>query len=81
MKQTISEEYQKLKNHYKSLKLMEPSQESKVQIERDLGRTFPKHEYFQSGSKGIKQLRSVLKAFACYDKQVDYVQGMNFMVG
>lgn len=60
---------------------MDPAPESATQIERDLGRTFPVNEYFMQGAKGHTRLRHVLRAFACYDKQVDYVQGMNFMVG
>ena len=75
------DEYDKCKRHYDSLKLMDPEPESATQIERDLGRTFPVNEYFMSGAKGYTRLRNVLRAFACYDKQVDYVQGMNFMVG
>ena len=30
---------------------------------------------------GISKLRRVLIAFSNYDKSVDYVQGMNFIVG
>jgi hypothetical protein len=30
---------------------------------------------------GIRKLRRVLIAFSNYDKSVDYVQGMNFIVG
>jgi len=33
------------------------------------------------GGKGTKKLKRVLTAFANYEKQVDYVQGMNFIVG
>jgi hypothetical protein len=32
-------------------------------------------------SKGVKKLKRVLTAFANYERQVDYVQGMNFIVG
>lgn len=51
------------------------------QIENDLARTFPRNKFFHRGEKGHKRLRSVLRAFACYDDQADYVQGMNFLVG
>lgn len=47
MRQTILEEYEKCKNHYQSLRLMEPEAKSATQIERDLGRTFPLNPYFQ----------------------------------
>lgn len=77
----INEEYQKCKVHYKSLKKLQPKQETITQIERDLSRTFPKNEFFEDGNKGQKKLRKVLRAFSCYDNQADYVQGMNFLVG
>ena len=32
-------------------------------------------------SKGVMSLKRVLTAFANYERQVDYVQGMNFIVG
>lgn len=75
------EEYQKCENHFNSLKGLDPAPESATQIERDLGRTFPMNEYFKAGNPGQESLKNVLRAFACYDKQVDYVQGMNFIVG
>lgn len=52
---------------------LDPSPESATQIERDLGRTFPINKYFKTGEKGQVKLRNVLRAFACYDTQVDYV--------
>ena len=81
IKQTILEEYQKCDNHFNSLKGLDPAPESATQIDRDLGRTFPMNEYFKAGNGGQESLKNVLRAFACYDKQVDYVQGMNFIVG
>lgn len=77
----ILEEYEHSKTYYKNMKELEPKQESVLQIERDLNRTFPKNAYFKTGQKGFKRLRKVLRAFACYDNQADYVQGMNFLVG
>lgn len=41
--QIILSEYEKCKKHYKSLKKLEPKLESALQIDRDLGRTFPKN--------------------------------------
>ena len=46
----------------------DPKPESATQIERDLGRTFPKNEFFQVKKKGYIKLRNVLRAFACYDR-------------
>ena len=77
----IMEEFQKCENHFKSLKSLDPEPESATQIERDLGRTFPLNPHFKAGQPGYESLRNVLRAFACYDKQVDYVHGMNFIVG
>lgn len=31
--------------------------------------------------KGLSKLKRILAAFANYERQVDYVQGMNFIVG
>jgi hypothetical protein len=47
-----------------------PEKETENQILRDLNRTFPKHDYFKEGAKGVKKLKKVLSAFANYDKQV-----------
>lgn len=60
---------------------MVPSEDSSVQIDRDVGRTFPLNSFFRSGNKGYKKLRKVLRAFSCQNQEVDYVQGMNFIVG
>ncbi|CAD7702176.1 unnamed protein product, partial [Ostreobium quekettii] len=48
------------------------------QIEKDLHRTFPNHVYFaEEGGEGQQALFRVLKAYACYDPEVGYVQGMS----
>jgi len=64
-------------------------------IEKDLGRTFPRHRMFaRSGeggggggegggseeSAGRARLRRVLRAYAAYDPHVGYCQGMSFFV-
>ena len=67
MRLTIVSEYKKCKNHFKSLKGLEPKEESAQQIERDLNRTFPKNQFFKVNNKGYLKLRNVLRAFACYD--------------
>lgn len=50
-------------------------------IARDLGRTFPHHDFFRDG-KGIGQenLFNVLKAYSLYDPEVGYCQGLPFVV-
>ena len=40
---------------------------------RDSSRTFPKHEFYKEGGKGIDKMKNVLSAFANYDKQVGKV--------
>ena len=69
--------YEQLKKTYKvfSLFLMlqqlleiEVEKETANQIMRDLARTFPKHDFYKEGGKGIKKMKNVLTAFANYDK-------------
>ena len=50
-------------------------------IEKDLDRTFPTHVLFRSRGIGCAMLRSVLHAYASFDPDVGYCQGMNFIVG
>jgi len=47
---------------------VEVNKETENQIQRDLSRTFPNHDYYKEGSKGIEKLRRVLTAFSNYDK-------------
>ncbi|KAF7973695.1 hypothetical protein HWV62_14364 [Athelia sp. TMB] len=50
-------------------------------IIRDLGRTFPHHEYFTDGEGiGQENLFNVLKAYSIYDPEVGYCQGLPFIV-
>ena len=46
----------------------------------DLQRTFPTHKYISS-KEGMKSLFNVLHAYAYYDKDVNYCQGMAFVAG
>ena len=64
-------------------------------ISRDIARTFPNHLLFRDelgssggdgedvsgSSSGRQSLYNVLKAYANYDKQTGYCQGMGFVVG
>ncbi|KAH8119401.1 RabGAP/TBC [Phellopilus nigrolimitatus] len=50
-------------------------------ILRDLGRTFPHHDYFTDGQGiGQENLFNVLKAYSLYDPEVGYCQGLPFVV-
>lgn len=52
------------------------------QIRQDLTRTFPKLAYFQDAQgAGQEGLFSVLRAYAHYDREVGYCQGLSFVVG
>ncbi|KAJ1564777.1 GTPase-activating protein [Nowakowskiella sp. JEL0078] len=51
-------------------------------IQRDLARTFPKHEYFQEvNGSGQESLFNVVKAYSLFDPEVGYCQGISFIVG
>jgi len=51
-----------------------------VYVRRDIGRTFPAHEFFrETGSAGQESLYRVLKAYAIYDEEVGYCQGFSFI--
>ena len=50
-------------------------------IKKDLSRTFPEVEEFKiDTSSGKNRLYNVLKAYAHYDPEVGYCQGMNYVV-
>ncbi|KAF9437973.1 GTPase-activating protein [Entomortierella beljakovae] len=51
------------------------------QINRDMSRTFPNHEYFQAEGLGQESMFNVVKAYSLYDKEVGYCQGLSFVVG
>ena len=49
-------------------------------ILRDIHRTFPAHQRFkESGGSGQDALFKVSKAYAVYDKEVGYCQGLSFI--
>ncbi|KAJ3790763.1 rab-GTPase-TBC domain-containing protein [Lentinula aff. detonsa] len=63
------------------LKLLKESSIHEKAILRDLGRTFPHHDYFTDGQGiGQENLYNVLKAYSIYDPQVGYCQGLPFVV-
>ena len=59
-----------MKATYKSLTEIQPDAESLDQIDRDLGRTFPRHHYFVKsiGGRGHQKMRRVLIAFSNYER-------------
>ncbi|KAI8801950.1 rab-GTPase-TBC domain-containing protein [Cladochytrium replicatum] len=51
-------------------------------IERDVHRCFPNHQMFsEKDGQGQKDLFAVLKAYAVYNPEVGYCQGMGMLVG
>ncbi|PFH51496.1 hypothetical protein AMATHDRAFT_58886 [Amanita thiersii Skay4041] len=63
------------------LKLLKETSAHEKAITRDLGRTFPHHDFFTDGSGiGQENLFNVLKAYSLYDPQVGYCQGLPFVV-
>ncbi|XP_058839083.1 rab GTPase-activating protein 1-like isoform X2 [Topomyia yanbarensis] len=49
-------------------------------IQRDINRTFPAHKFFkESGGIGQDSLYKVSKAYAVYDTEVGYCQGLSFI--
>ncbi|KAF8070464.1 rab-GTPase-TBC domain-containing protein [Lyophyllum atratum] len=63
------------------LKLLKEISIHEKAITRDLGRTFPHHDFFNDGQGiGQENLFNVLKAYSLYDPQVGYCQGLPFVV-
>lgn len=49
-------------------------------IQRDIARTFPAHDFFkEAGGLGQDSLYRVSKAYAIYDAEVGYCQGLSFV--
>jgi hypothetical protein len=67
-------------NEYTDLNKLNLNEELLRQIKTDLPRTFPeskiyKDEYFR------EKLKKLLEKLACYDQELNYVQGLNFIIG
>lgn len=71
-----------LEQVYTNVLLTTSSPQEKL-IRKDIARTFPKQDYFRlrEGSNGQESLFNVCKAYSLYDPEVNYVQGMAFIVG
>ena len=66
--------------YFKSLQSQLPKEKVRKQIELDLPRTCPKHEYFNGDkSLGREQLRQILYAYAQRNPKLGYLQSMNFI--
>ncbi|KAF9109233.1 GTPase-activating protein [Mortierella sp. AM989] len=61
--------------------LLKATSQHEKQINRDMSRTFPNHEYFQAEGLGQESMFNVVKAYSLYDKEVGYCQGLSFVVG
>lgn len=71
-----------LEQVYTNVLLATSSPQEKL-IRKDISRTFPKQDYFRTreGPNGQESLFNVCKAYSLYDPEVNYVQGMAFIVG
>ena len=50
------------------------------EIDRDLDRTFPRHQLFvRRNGSGQESLRNILRGYASIDPEIGYCQGMGFM--
>ena len=52
----------------------------KIDIHKDLLRTINDDETFLKGNSNYKKLDNILKAYAYFNKEIGYVQGINFIV-
>jgi hypothetical protein len=56
------------------------NEEEEYNITKDINRTFPELNKFKEDiSSGKNKLFNVLKAYSCYDNEIGYVQGMNYL--
>jgi len=74
--------YRRLCEEAEALSQREPENDVHETIERDITRTFPRHQMFTKdrpeGRAGLQRLRKVLRAYAAHDPAVGYCQGMGF---
>ncbi|XP_019866327.2 rab GTPase-activating protein 1-like isoform X3 [Aethina tumida] len=72
------EENSDMLENYRVLITKESSCENVIQ--RDIARTFPAHDFFkEAGGLGQDSLYRVSKAYAVYDSEVGYCQGLSFL--
>uniref|UniRef100_A0A0R3T9L0 Rab-GAP TBC domain-containing protein n=1 Tax=Rodentolepis nana TaxID=102285 RepID=A0A0R3T9L0_RODNA len=65
------------KDYQKYLREVSPFERA---INRDISRTYPKHEFFKNKVRG-QSLFNVMKAYSLHDREVGYCQGSAFIVG
>ena len=70
-------------DYYTSLlnRVHELSPRVRDDIEKDIDRTFPEHEYFGGRGDGEQCLRRILQALALHNPDVGYCQSLNFVGG
>jgi len=66
--------------NYSSLASSQLPPDIVAEIEKDTHRTFPGHAWLRGCAGQLAMLR-VLRAYAVYDPEVGYAQGMNFLAG
>ncbi|XP_072386845.1 rab GTPase-activating protein 1-like isoform X1 [Diabrotica undecimpunctata] len=72
------DENSNMMENYRLLITKESSCENVIQ--RDIARTFPAHDFFkEAGGLGQDSLYRVSKAYAIYDSEVGYCQGLSFL--
>ncbi|XP_023018201.1 GTPase activating protein and centrosome-associated isoform X3 [Leptinotarsa decemlineata] len=72
------EENTDMMENYRLLITKESSCENVIQ--RDIARTFPAHDFFkEAGGLGQDSLYRVSKAYAAFDSEVGYCQGLSFL--
>uniref|UniRef100_A0AAR5PSH0 Rab-GAP TBC domain-containing protein n=1 Tax=Dendroctonus ponderosae TaxID=77166 RepID=A0AAR5PSH0_DENPD len=72
------QENSEMMNMYRVLITKESSCENVIQ--RDIARTFPAHDFFkEAGGLGQDSLYRVSKAYAVFDSEVGYCQGLSFL--
>ncbi|KAG5896484.1 hypothetical protein JTB14_005864 [Gonioctena quinquepunctata] len=72
------EENTDMMENYRLLITKESSCENVIQ--RDIARTFPAHDFFkEAGGLGQDSLYRVSKAYAAYDSEIGYCQGLSFL--
>ncbi|XP_011506211.1 PREDICTED: rab GTPase-activating protein 1-like isoform X2 [Ceratosolen solmsi marchali] len=70
---------QEMMDRYRMLITKESSCEGVIL--RDINRTFPAHDFFkETGGLGQDSLYRISKAYAVYDEEIGYCQGLSFLV-
>ena len=60
-------------------KTIEKHEQSKMDIEKDIFRTFPDHSMFDMNGEGPNQLRRILLAYSRSNSKIGYCQGLNYL--